>query len=246
MKNDFVSGPGNGFFRLSSRLKFPRDFLWGAATAAYQIEGASREDGRGPSVWDSFSDTPGNVWEGHTGCTACDHYHRYPEDIRLMQGLGLQAYRFSISWTRVLPAGRGKVNPKGLDFYERLVDGLLRAGIRPFCTLFHWDYPSALLRQGGWMHSDSPAWFADYCAVVARRLGDRIQDWMSLNEPQCFIGLGHGSGIHAPGLKVPIRQQLKMVRHVQLAHGLAVSTLRAECSVPSRVGWAPVGIVSYP
>lgn len=227
-------------------MKFPRDFLWGAATAAYQIEGASREDGRGPSVWDSFSDTPGNVWEGHTGCTACDHYHRYPEDIRLMQGLGLQAYRFSISWTRVLPAGRGKVNPKGLDFYERLVDGLLRAGIRPFCTLFHWDYPSALLRQGGWMHSDSPAWFADYCAVVARRLGDRIQDWMSLNEPQCFIGLGHGSGIHAPGLKVPIRQQLKMVRHVQLAHGLAVSTLRAECSVPSRVGWAPVGIVSYP
>jgi beta-glucosidase len=225
---------------------FPKDFLWGAATAAYQIEGAWNEDGRGSSVWDRFCDTPGKVWEGHSGRTACDHYHRFREDLRLMQNLGLQAYRFSISWTRILPTGRGKVNSKGLDFYDRLVDGLLAAKVRPFCTLFHWDYPTGLSDRGGWLHRDSPGWFADYTAVVAQRLGDRIGDWMTFNEPQCFIGLGHGTGTHAPGLKRPMRQQLKMVRHVQLAHGLAVSVLRAACSQLPRIGWAPVGVVWYP
>ncbi|MFM6172332.1 MAG: GH1 family beta-glucosidase, partial [Sphaerospermopsis kisseleviana] len=225
---------------------FPKDFLWGTATSAYQIEGAYKEDGRGASVWDRFCETPGKVWEGHSGRTACDHYHRFREDIRLMQKLGLQAYRFSISWTRILPNGRGKINGKGLDFYERLVDGLLAARVRPFCTLFHWDYPTALFDRGGWLHRDSPAWFADYTGVVAQRLGDRIQDWMTLNEPQCFIGLGHGTGGHAPGLKLPVRQQLKMVRNVQLAHGMSVSTLRAVCARTPRIGWAPVGIVWYP
>ena len=225
---------------------FPRNFLWGAATAAYQIEGAWNEDGRGPSVWDRFSDTPGKVWEGHTGRMACDHYHRYREDIRLMKELGLQAYRFSLSWTRLLPRGRGKLNARGLDFYERLVDGLLGAGIRPFCTLFHWDYPTVLFDEGGWGHRDSPAWFADYATLVAGRLGDRIGDWMTFNEPQCFIGLGHGTGIHAPGLKLPMRTQLKMARHVQLAHGLAVSALRAGCTGETNIGWAPVGVVQYP
>lgn len=225
---------------------FPKDFLWGAATAAYQIEGASNEDGRGPSVWDRFCATPGKVWEGHTGRSACDHYHRYRGDIRLMDALGLQAYRFSISWTRILPAGRGKVNPKGLDFYDRLVDGLLEAKVRPFCTLFHWDYPTVLFDRGGWLHRDSPSWFADYTSVVAGRLGDRVRDWMTFNEPQCFIGLGHGTGGHAPGLKRPVRKLLKMARNVQLAHGLGAMVLRSECPGEVKIGWAPVGMVSYP
>jgi beta-glucosidase len=225
---------------------FPADFLWGVATAAYQIEGAWKEDGRGPSIWDRFCDTPGKIWEGHTGRIACDHYHRYRGDIGLMKDLGIQAYRFSISWTRLLPRGRGKVNARGLDFYERLVDGLLAAGVRPFCTLFHWDYPTVLFDEGGWAHRDSPAWFADYAALVASRLGDRIGDWMTFNEPQCFIGLGHGTGMHAPGLQLPMRAQLKMVRHVQLAHGLAVSALRAGCAKPGKIGWAPVGVAHYP
>ena len=225
---------------------FPADFLWGAATAAYQIEGAADQHGRGPSVWDRFCQTPGKVWEGHDGRTACNHYHRHGDDVRLMKDLGLQAYRFSLSWTRLLPRGRGKVNARGLDFYDRLVDSLLEAGIRPFCTLFHWDYPTVLFDEGGWGHRDSPAWFADYTALVARHLGDRIGDWMTFNEPQCFIGLGHGTGLHAPGLRVPMRAQLKMVRHVQLAHGLSVSALRAGCPNPVRIGWAPVGMVHYP
>jgi len=225
---------------------FPRTFLWGAATAAYQIEGAWNTDGRGRSVWDDFCATPGKVFEGHSGKTACDHYHRHREDVRLMKQLGLQTYRFSISWTRLFPSGRGKLNPKGLAFYDRLVDELLAAGIRPFCTLFHWDYPSALFRRGGWLHADSPAWFADYAAAVAESLGDRVRDWMTFNEPQIFIGLGHGNGTHAPGLKLPVREQLQAARHVQLAHGLAVSALRAGADRNAKIGWAPVGVVHYP
>ena len=228
------------------RRPFPRDFVWGAATAAYQIEGASSEDGRGPSVWDDFCATPGKVWEGHSGKIACDHYHRHREDVRLMKELGLHAYRFSLSWTRLFPSGRGKLNAKGLAFYDRLVDELLAAGIRPFCTLFHWDYPSALFRKGGWLHADSPAWFADYASAVAGAFGDRVRDWMTFNEPQIFIGLGHGDGTHAPGLKLPMRQQLRAARHVQLAHGLAVSALRAGAKKASKIGWAPVGVAHYP
>ena len=225
---------------------FPRDFLWGTATSAYQIEGAYKEDGRGPSVWDRFCDTPGKVWEGHTGKVACDHYHRFRGDIAIMQRLGLQAYRFSISWTRVFPHGRGKANPRGLDFYDRLTDGLLQAGIRPFCTLFHWDYPSRLYDQGGWLHRESPQWFGEFARRVAERLGDRILDWMTLNEPQVFVGLGHGDGTHAPGDRFPIAQQLKIVRNVQLAHGLGVQALRAGCAQRVRIGWAPVGVVFFP
>lgn len=225
---------------------FPPDFLWGAATAAYQIEGAYREGGRGMSVWDQFSATPGKVWEGHTGRTACDHYHRFGEDIELMQLLGLQAYRFSISWTRLLPTGQGKVNSRGLDFYDRLIDALLEAGIRPFCTLFHWDYPLGLYDQGGWLHQDSPQWFAEYSALVASRLGDRVEDWMTINEPQVFVGLGQSEGTHAPGDKLPLGKLLKVVRHVQLAHGMSVQALRQGCQLSPRIGWAPVGMVQYP
>ena len=225
---------------------FPKDFLWGAATSAYQIEGAYKEDGRGASVWDRFCETKGKVWEGQTGKVACDHYHRFPEDIAIMRDLGLQAYRFSISWTRILPNGRGKVNAKGLEFYDRLTDGLLQAGIRPFCTLFHWDYPTKLYDKGGWLNEESPKWFSDFTLKVAERLGDRIVDWMTLNEPQVFVGLGHGTGEHAPGDKLPIAKQLKIVRNVQLAHGLGVQALRAGCAKRGRIGWAPVGVVFYP
>jgi len=225
---------------------FPKDFLWGTATSAYQIEGAYKEDGRGASVWDRFCDTKGKVWEGQTGKVACDHYHRFSEDIAIMRDLVLQAYRFSISWTRILPNGRGKVNAKGLEFYDRLTDGLLKAGIRPFCTLFHWDYPTKLYDKGGWLNEESPKWFADFTLKVAERLGDRIVDWMTLNEPQVFVGLGHGTGEHAPGDKLPIAKQLKIVRNVQLAHGLGVQALRAGCAKRGRIGWAPVGVVFYP
>jgi len=225
---------------------FPKDFLWGTATSAYQIEGAYKEDGRGASVWDRFCDTKGKVWEGQTGKVACDHYHRFSEDIAIMRDLVLQAYRFSISWTRILPTGRGKVKAKGLEFYDRLTDGLLKAGIRPFCTLFHWDYPTKLYDKGGWLNEESPKWFADFTLKVAERLGDRIVDWMTLNEPQVFVGLGHGTGEHAPGDKLPIAKQLKIVRNVQLAHGLGVQALRAGCAKRGRIGWAPVGVVFYP
>ena len=225
---------------------FPKDFLWGTATSAYQIEGAYEEDGRGPSVWDRFCETKGKVWEGQTGKVACDHYHRFPEDIAIMRDLGLQAYRFSISWPRILPNGQGKVNAKGLEFYDRLTDGLLQVGIRPFCTLFHWDYPTKLYDKGGWLSEESPKWFSDFTLKVAEQLGDRIVDWMTLNEPQVFVGLGHGTGEHAPGDKLPIAKQLKIVRNVQLAHGLGVQALRAGCAKMGRIGWAPVGVVFYP
>jgi beta-glucosidase len=163
-----------------------------------------------------------------------------------MRSLGLQAYRFSVSWPRVLPQGRGKVAVRGLDFYDRLVDQLLRCGIRPYCTLFHWDYPLALYRKGGWAHPDSPRWFADYAAVVAHRLGDRVRSWMTLNEPQIFTWLGHGTGEHAPGERLPIARQLRLVRNVQLAHGRSVMSLRSVLPASAQIGWAVVGVIKIP
>ena len=225
---------------------FPRDFRWGAATSAYQIEGASRSLGKGESVWDRFCRTPGKIWEGQSGETACEHVRFFRQDIALMRRLGLQAYRFSVSWPRVLPQGRGKVAARGLDFYDRLVDQLLAGGIRPFCTLFHWDYPLALYRKGGWDHADSPQWFSDYAEVVARRIGDRVKSWMTLNEPQIFIWLGHGTGEHAPGERLSIGRQLRLVRNVQLAHGRAVMRLRSVLPVSAEIGWAVVGVIKIP
>src|SRR5690606_17026054 len=183
-------------------IAFPKDFVWGAATASYQIEGAAFEDGKGLSVWDAFSRRPGAVFEGHNGDVACDHYHRYREDLALMKALGLGAYRFSVSWPRVLPEGTGAVNPKGLDFYERLIDGLLELGIRPMCTLFHWDLPLELQRRGGFLNRDMAGWFADYADLLAKRFGDRVDSWITQNEPQCYIGLGYLDGVHAPGLRL--------------------------------------------
>ncbi|MFI7031584.1 GH1 family beta-glucosidase [Microbispora rosea] len=201
-------------------------FLWGTATASYQIEGAVNEDGRGPSVWDTFSHTPGKVRDGHTGDVACDHYHRYPEDVALMAGLGVNAYRFSIAWPRVMPTGAGPVNQAGLDFYDRLVDALCERGITPVPTLFHWDLPQALEDEGGWLDRDTSRCFADYAAVVAERLTDRVRMWITLNEPFVHMVEGYGLGIHAPGRGLMF-DALPVAHHQLLGHGLATQALRA-------------------
>ncbi|GAB3164533.1 GH1 family beta-glucosidase [Microbispora hainanensis] len=201
-------------------------FLWGTATASYQIEGAVNEDGRGPSVWDTFSHTPGKVRDGHTGDLACDHYHRYAEDVALMAGLGVNAYRFSIAWPRVMPTGAGPVNQAGLDFYDRLVDALCERGITPVPTLFHWDLPQALEDEGGWLSRDTSRRFADYAAVVAERLTDRVRMWITLNEPFVHMVEGYGLGIHAPG-RALMFGALPVAHHQLLGHGLAAQALRA-------------------
>jgi beta-glucosidase len=227
-------------------MNFPKDFVWGSATASYQIEGAALEDGKGLSVWDVFSRQPGKTWQGETGEVACDHYHLYKEDVALMKAIGLQAYRFSVSWPRVMPSGTGAVNAKGLDFYDRLIDELLAAGIQPWLTLFHWDYPHDLFLRGGWLNPESPKWFADYTEVVVKKLSDRVGHWMTLNEPQCFIGLGHDQGCHAPGLKLSRAECLLAAHHVLLAHGLGVQAIRAFSEQEAQVGWAPVGLAGVP
>jgi len=227
-------------------LAFPTNFIWGGATASYQVEGAASEDGRGLSVWDEFCRQPGKVWSGHSGDNACDHYHRYPEDVALMKEVGLKGYRLSVSWSRVLPTGRGKVNPKGLEFYDRLIDALLAANITPFITLFHWDYPYDLYCQGGWLNSDSSNWFADYVSVVVKKLSDRVSHWMTLNEPQVFLDLGHHNGTHAPGLKLGMSEVLRATHHALLAHGKGVQAIRAASKTQSQVGYAPVGSVFTP
>jgi beta-glucosidase len=208
-------------------LRFPNGFAWGAATSSYQIEGAASEDGRGESIWDRFSKTPGKVTDGTNGDVACDHYHRFREDIALMKRLGLKHYRFSVAWPRILPMGRGKVNQPGLDFYGRLVDALLEAGIEPFATLYHWDLPQVLQDEGGWVHRPVAEAFVEYAGVVARSLGDRVKKWITHNEPWCTSMLGYQQGIHAPGLK-DYRAALAASHHVLLSHGLAVPVIRSE------------------
>lgn len=209
-----------------SKISFPADFLWGTATSSYQIEGAWNEDGKGESIWDRFAHTPGKIKNGATGDIACDHYHRYEDDAALMRNLGHNAYRFSISWPRILPEGTGKVNQKGLDFYSQLVDRLLDAGITPMATLYHWDLPQKLEELGGWANRDIAGWFADYTSVVAKHLGDRVGLWATLNEPQIFIVLGYYLGEHAPGVIDPTRF-FPASHHVNLAHGDAVAAIRA-------------------
>ncbi len=215
--------------------RFPAHFLWGAATASYQIEGATHEDGRGSSIWDDFAATPGKVYQGHTGEVAADHYHRIEEDTDLMVQLGLGAYRFSIAWPRILPEGRGAINQAGLDFYDRLVDTLLAKGIVPFATLYHWDLPSPLEREGGWRSRATAYAFAEYAEVVARHLGDRIANWITLNEPWCSAYLGYGIGIHAPGLK-DRQAAIDAAHHLLLGHGLAVPRMRAHLPASAQVG----------
>jgi beta-glucosidase len=225
-------------------LQFPPGFQFGTATAAYQIEGAVAEDGRGPSIWDTFSHTPGAIRGGDTGDVACDSYHRYAEDIRLMSGLGVAAYRFSISWPRVLPAGSGAVNQAGLDHYKRLVDALRDAGIEPAPTLFHWDLPQALQESGGWLDRDTAARFADYAAVVAEGLGDRVGRWMTLNEPVVVTWNGFVEGSHAPGLRLGAGA-FPVAHHQLLGHGLAVAALRARSASPVTIAnsHSPVRVI---
>lgn len=227
-------------------MPFPAQFVWGSATSAYQIEGAAFTDGKGPSIWDDFCRVPGAVWgDGHAE-VACDHYHRMREDVALMKQLGIRAYRFSVSWPRVMPDGTGSVNAKGLDFYSHLVDELLAAGIAPWCTLFHWDYPTALHRRGGWLNRESVEWFGAYAKVIAEKLGDRVAHWMTLNEPQVFIKYGYGDGINAPGQKLTLHDQLLMVHHSLMAHGRSVQMIRSHAKKPATIGWAPVCVVRYP
>ncbi len=225
---------------------FPTHFVWGAAAAAYQIEGAADADGKGPSIWDSFCRRPGGVFSGHTGDVACDHYNRFAEDVRLMSEIGIDAYRLSVSWPRVLPDGFGRIEPRGLDFYSRLVDTLLAAGITPWVTLFHWDLPEALQDRGGWLNPDSQRWFADYAAIVGRVLSDRVAHFITLNEPQIYLGLGYFQGIHAPGLKLSLAEVLRAGHNTLLAHGRAVQALRASAQKPILVGAAPVALTKYP
>ncbi|OON77013.1 GH1 family beta-glucosidase [Streptomyces tsukubensis] len=216
-------------------LTFPPGFLWGAATSAYQIEGAAAEDGRTPSIWDTYSHTPGRVSGGDTGDVAVDHYHRWQDDIDLMSGMNLGGYRFSVSWSRVQPTGRGPAVQRGLDFYRRLVDGLLERGIKPALTLYHWDLPQELEDAGGWPERETAYRFAEYAAIVGEALGDRVDSWITLNEPWCTAFLGYGSGVHAPGRHEP-RAALASAHHLNLAHGLAVQALRT--ALPPRAGVA--------
>lgn len=218
---------------------FPKDFAWGAASAAYQIEGAWNEDGKGPSIWDNLCHhRPGNLYQNQTGDIACDHYHRYREDVALMREIGLNAYRLSLSWTRLLPNGTGRINPKGLDFYNRLIDSLLEAGITPWVTLYHWDYPLALYHQGGWLNRDSVEWFGEYAAAAATALSDRVEHWVTINEPPSFVVGGLQEGNHAPGDRLPFSQILRASHHILLAHGRAVQALRSHSSRPLRIGFA--------
>ncbi len=206
---------------------FPEGFLWGASTAAYQIEGAVREDGRGPSIWDTFTRLPGAILGDDTGDVACDHYHRWPEDVALMRELGIGAYRLSTAWSRILPEGRGQVNGKGLEFYDRLVDAVMEVGIEPWICLYHWDLPQALEYRGGWQNRDVAAWFADYAHLTVRRLSDRVKHWATFNEPNAACVKGYGEGDHAPGIRGRM-SCLSAIHVMNLAHGLAVDAMRSE------------------
>jgi beta-glucosidase len=217
-------------------LQFPKGFRWGTATSAYQVEGAAQEDGRGPSIWDTFTRTPGRIRDASTGDVGVDHYHRFKEDVALMKAMGTKAYRFSIAWPRLFPDGRGPLNPKGLAFYDRLIDELLRAGIEPFATLYHWDLPQTLQDKGGWQARDTALAFGDYAGIVARKLSDRVGHIFTINEMQTFVEHGHQSGVFAPGLKLS-RGELNQVRHhAVLAHGLAVQAIRASARRGTKVG----------
>ena len=222
-------------------MAFPDDFVWGAATAAYQVEGAAFEGGKGLGIWDVFCNRLGAVWQEQNGVVACDHYHRYAEDVAIMKRIGVGAYRMEVSWPRVMPEGRGAVNPEGVDFYDRLFDELLGVGIEPWVTLYHWNLPQALQARGGWQNPDSPKWFEDYAAVVVDKYSDRVSHWMTVNEPQVVTMHGMLTGSHAPGLKLSIGEVLRAGHNLLLAHGRAVRVLRQGAKTPAVVGYAPVG-----
>lgn len=207
-------------------MSFRKDFMWGAATASFQIEGAWNEDGKSPSIWDEFCHRGGKIEDNSTGDIACDHYHRYKEDVKLMAELGLKAYRFSIAWTRILPDGIGKINEKGLEFYSNLVDELLKYNITPYVTLYHWDLPYCLQLKGGWINPESPLWFEDYTKVIVKCFGERVKNYITFNEPSVFMGCGCAQGAHAPGYQLSTRDLLHMGHNIHLAHGRAVKVIR--------------------
>jgi len=228
---------------MANKIIFPDNFIWGAATASYQIEGAWDKHGKGESTWDRFTHTPGKIRNNDTGDIANDHYRLWKKDINLMKKIGLQSYRFSIAWSRILPVGRGKVNQKGLDFYSKLVDGLLEAGIKPFATLYHWDLPQKLEDEGGWTVRSTADAFVEYADVISRTLGDRVKSWVTFNEPACSAWLGYENGEHAPGIKdSTYRLALRSAHHLLLSHGQAVPTIRknssnAEVGITLNSGW---------
>ena len=217
---------------------FPKGFLWGSATASYQVEGAVHDGGRGPSIWDTFSHTPGKTANGDTGDVADDFYHLYPRDISLMKEIGLKTFRFSVAWTRIFPRGTGQPNQRGVGFYNRMVDALLAAGIQPFCTLFHWDLPQALQDKGGWESRDTAKAFADYAAATSGFLSDRVKHFMTMNEMRSFVELGYSQGTHAPGLQVDARRLAQLSHYVALAHGMAVQAIRSHAKPGTKVGIA--------
>lgn len=227
-------------------MGFAKDFVWGAATSSYQIEGTGRDSGKGQNIWDVFTKKPGRVYEGHTGDIACDHYHRFREDVAYMKELGLKGYRFSIDWSRVLPEGTGKVNEKGIDFYNALIDELLEQGIEPYITLYHWELPYEIYKRGGWMNPEIVEWFGQYARLVAERFSDRVKYFFTLNEPQCFVGLGFLQECHAPGVKAPLRDTFEMAHNALKAHGRAVQMLRAYGKQNVQIGYAPTSGMCYP
>lgn len=227
-------------------MKFPDQFIWGAGTSSYQVEGASRAGGKGPSIWDTFCERPGVISDGQSGEIACDQFHRLEQDVAAMAEIGLESYRFSIAWPRILPEGTGNVNPSGLEYYDRLVDHLLENGIEPYVTLYHWDLPHALQLKGGWMNADAPRWFESYTRQVIEHLSDRVSQWSTFNEPSCFLGLGYLEGIHAPGIKVSRAEFLTAVKHVLLAHGRAVQTIREHAKTSPNIGYCPISHSAIP
>ena len=227
-------------------MSFRKDFVWGAATASYQVEGAAYEDGKGLNIWDVFCKEDGHVYEHHTGDVACDQYHRYKEDVAIMKELGLKAYRFSVNWARILPEGTGKVNEKGLAYYDNLVNCLIENGIEPYMTLYHWDLPYALHQKGGWLNPQSPEWFYEYAKLMAAHFSDRVSHFFTFNEPQCTVGLGYVTGEHAPGLKVGPYDYFSIWHNVLKAHGRGVQAIREAAVRPVEIGMAPCGALYYP
>ena len=233
-----TASAGTGKSTAQKERKFPQGFLWGSATASYQVEGAVKEAGRGPTIWDTFSHTPGKVQNGDTGDVADDYFHRYGEDIRTMKDLGLKTCRFSVAWSRIFPSGTGAVNPQGLDFYHRMIDTLLESGIQPFCTLYHWDLPQPLQDRGGWENKDTAKAFADYAGYTAGKLSDKVKHFMTMNEMRTFVEQGYSLGVHAPGMKLNQKRLAQLTHHVVLGHGMAVQGIRAQAKPGTRVGIA--------
>lgn len=227
-------------------MSFRKDFAWGVATASQQIEGGYREGEKGLSIWDVFSHEPGRIRDGKNSDVACDHYHLFKDDVKLMRSLGIKAYRFSISWSRIFPEGVGKICEDGVRFYSELIDELLKNGIEPYITLFHWDYPYALYKKGGWLNDESVEWFKQYAEKIVELYSDRVTYFITFNEPQCFIGQGYLEAVHAPGVKLPYKDVFQMAHNVMKAHGAAVIAMRKAAKRPIKIGYAPTCSANYP